>query len=504
MQYGMMIELDKCVGCQACVTSCKQRWDTGPGAARDWVFQYEQGTRESGLGLTFYPGLCMHCEDHPCTTDCPSGATYADENGVVVVDRDVCIGCGNCISMCPYGARHADSEQGIVEKCNFCAPYVARGDPPACVSTCLAGCRTFGDLDDPKSDLVQLIKRRGAKPLTTPEVQVGPKVHYAPEPQRRHIVESGVIRRPTNSWLTRAWQGTTRPAAQYAVPAVAAAAVLGGLIADFRSRGARAPAPGGREETKPDTAGAPRRRTETKPDTADAPRRREETEPRYVKRHSLGMRVLHWFNAVSWVGLLLTGTAIMATDAFALFGTRLPTLLAAGVGGRSNLLLLHVLWGLAWAAAIVPGFLYNKRGGIDAIREVWLTRDDVRWLKSKPLAMLGIGDAKLPPQDKYNAGQKLFAISVLVATALIIASGLTMAFHLGPAGVVAAAILVHKLAIMLALLGLGVHLTMAVILREERPALRGMVRGDIELEHAATHAEKWAKKVSSRSEVQDS
>lgn len=476
MPFGMMIELDKCVGCQACVTSCKERWDSGPGAARDWVFEHERGTRATGLELTFYPGLCMQCEAHPCTLDCPTGATYPNEHGVVVVDRDVCIGCGNCIPMCPYGARHADPRQGIVEKCNFCAPYVARGEAPACVATCLAECRTFGELDDPSGPLVQLIAQRAAKPLVTADVQTGPRVYYAPDRQRQHVLDSGVVRQPTSTWLTHVWRGYTRPAAQVGVPAMAVAAALGGLFVNFRNRGHGEPAAAAHTAAAPDPGARASR-------------------PPFLRRHSVGMRVLHWFNAASWVALLLSGTALMATAGFALFGTRLPELGAAAVGGRANLLLGHVVWGLVWALVIVPGFLYQKRGGIEALREVWLTGDDLYWLAYKPLAMLGFGPRKLPPQDKYNAGQKLFAIAVLVATTLIIGSGLVMSFHLGSAETVAAAILAHKLAIMLVLLGLGVHLTMAVIMRDERPALRSMLKGDIAYEHAAAHAEKWVEEI---------
>ena len=473
MRYGMMIELDKCVGCQACVSSCKERWDSGPGAARDWVLEYERGNRETGLELTFYPGLCMQCDEHPCTSDCPTGATYANEYGVVVVDRDVCIGCGNCIPMCPYGARHADPRQGIVEKCNLCAPYVARGESPACVATCLAECRHFGDLDDPRGALARRIADRDARPLTTPDVNVGPQVYYAPEPKRLHVIESGAVRRSEHSWLTSTWQRATRPAAQYGVPAMAAVVALGGALVNFRNRTSVVPA----DKPAPTT-------------TEPASGRRT-----YVPRHNLVMRLLHWFNAASWFVLLLSGTALMATPAFSLFGSTLPDVVAALVGGRANLLLLHVLWGLVWALVIVPGFLVQKRGGIDAIREVWITGDDIRWLLYKPLAMLRLGSVGLPPQDKYNAGQKLFAISVLAATTLIIGSGLVMVFHVGSAPVVAAAILVHKLSIMLVLLGLGVHLTMAVIMREERPALRAMVRGDIDRDHAAEHATKWVEKL---------
>ena len=115
----------------------------------------------------------------------------------MVVDAEVCIGCGNCISACPYGARHADARQGIVEKCNFCAPYVARGEQPACVTTCLAECRHFGDLDDPGGELVKLIRAREAAPLTTAKLQIGPKVYYAPpEARARVLAGAGSSMRP--------------------------------------------------------------------------------------------------------------------------------------------------------------------------------------------------------------------------------------------------------------------------------------------------------------------
>jgi formate dehydrogenase gamma subunit len=484
MRPAMMIELDRCVGCQACVSACKARWGSGPGAARDWVLEFERGNRQDGLELTFYPGLCMQCEGHPCTTECPTGATYADDEGIVVVDRDVCIGCGNCVPLCPYAARRVDPTQGIVEKCNLCAPYVRGGGTPACVATCLAECRHYGDLDDPEGDLQRRIRARDARPLETEEIRVGAKTTYAPATKREHILASGAVRMPASSALTRVWQGATRPAAQLGVPAVAAAAVLGGLLVDFRNRGRHDPA---RSASTPpghaDASAAPAdaRGAEATP---DANRRR-------LPRHTLGMRLLHWFNAASWVWLLVSGTALMATPAFALFGTRLPAALARAVGGPGHLIALHVVWGLLWALVIVPGFLAQKRGGLDALRETWLTRDDVRWLLYKPMVMLGVGERRLPPQDKYNAGQKLFALSVLAATAIIIGSGVVMTFHLGGAPTVAMAILAHKLGIMLVLAGLGVHLTMAVVMREERPALRAMVQGDIDREHAETHAEKW-------------
>jgi formate dehydrogenase gamma subunit len=469
----MMIELDKCVGCQACVTSCKQHWGTGPGAVRDWVYEYEHGTRDGEIGFTFYPGLCMQCAEHPCTEDCPTGATYMDERtGVVMVDRDLCIGCGNCISRCAYGARTRDREQGIIEKCNLCAPYVERGEEPACVATCLAECRHFGDLDDPDGELVRLIRERGAKPLTTAEVDIGPKVVFAGDAQREKVLAGGVVTPPVRSTLTSLWTGWTRPFAGVFAPFVAGVTVAGGLMLNLRTRKERAAA-----EKAASSA-------------------REETLP----RHRAGLRFLHWLNALSWVVLLFSGVGLMSAESFALFGEGFPRWAAGLMGGASSLLRFHVVWGLAWAAIIIPVFLVYKRGGFEALAELKLTWDDLRWLKTKPLAMVGRLKTALPDQDKYNAGQKLFAMAALVGTAVIVATGVVMVGSWGSAALVSACILVHKLAVAVTFIGVAVHVTMAGILAEERPALVSMITGRISREHAAHHNAKWVRELEPRPE----
>jgi sulfite dehydrogenase (quinone) subunit SoeB len=237
MRHAMSIDLDLCVGCKACVSACKEQWDTGPGAARDWVHTYESGTRGKDLAVTFYPGLCMQCETHPCTTDCPTGATFIDaRTGVVVVDPDVCIGCGNCISNCPYGARHYDPDKKIVEKCNLCAPFVARGEQPACVQTCPAECRVFGDLDDPESAVSRQIQEKGAKPLAVPGIDVRPKTTFAGDGARARILAQGVVKKPEKSWLTRTWSGATLPLTRTVVPSIGLVAVGGGLLVNLKAR----------------------------------------------------------------------------------------------------------------------------------------------------------------------------------------------------------------------------------------------------------------------------
>jgi formate dehydrogenase gamma subunit len=482
MRYAMGIDLDLCVGCKACVSACKEQWDSGPGAARDWVHTVESGTRGVDLALSFYPGLCMQCEDHPCTADCPTGATFVDpRTGVVTVDAQVCIGCGNCVSSCPYGARQVDPAKKVVEKCNLCAPYVARGEQPACVATCPAECRIFGDLDDPGSAIAAFARTRGARPLATPEIDPRPRTLYAGDPHRERILAAGFLRAPRKSWLTRTW-GRSLPLARDVAPAAVAGSILGGLVINWKARADRV-----RREEQGEAGPVPPAAPPPPLAKAAAAARYE----RYLFRHRRGMRFLHWFNALSWALLLSTGTALMSSASFAIFGAGFPRWLSSLLGGAERLIRLHVLWGLLWAALIVPLFLVFKHGPRHVLEEVRVTRDDLRWLVMKPFAMIGLAPQPLPPQDKYNAGQKLFAVAVLAGTAAIIGSGLVMTLHLGPADAVAAAILVHKLAIVLMLVGVGVHLTMAAVIADERPALRSMVTGHIDYQHARHHSPKW-------------
>ncbi len=482
MRHSMIIELDRCVGCLACVSSCKEQWDTGNGAARCWVHAFEHGTRQEDLGLTFYPGLCMQCEEHPCTQDCPTGATYLDERGVVLVDASLCIGCGNCISRCAYGARHADPVKGIVEKCNLCKPLVDRGETPACVATCLAECRTFGDLDDPNSLIAKKIRESGARPLNSAIVDIGAKVHYAGDAHRAAIVAAEVIKPPEPSLLTEIWRKGSRPVARYVVPPITAAAFAGGAVINLvaaRRRKVAAAEEAEREAARVAAGGA-----------VHAPEL-----PPVLQRHRTGMRVLHWFNLLTWALLLSTGTALMTAKSFALFGEGFPRWMAGLFGGAPSMLRFHALWGLLWTVATLPLFLIFKQGGLEALREIWITRDDLVWLFRKPFDLLGLSRHPLPPQDKYNAGQKLFAASAVLGTATIMASGLVMTFHWGSAATVAAAILVHKLAVMLALVGVSVHVTMAALVKEERPALRSMLTGRVERSHAEEHAAKWVQEL---------
>lgn len=177
-RYAMVLDLHRCVGCQACVVTCKAEWQVPRGYSRDWVHPiYPQGTFPEVFS-SFYVGLCNHCDSPSCIPACPTGATFQDESGRVRVDRDVCIGCGLCVETCPYDARYPNPEINKVDKCDFCFPRTEQGMPPACVKTCIADARIFGDLEDKNSEVYDLVYRQGAKRLSTEDVSIGPNVYY--------------------------------------------------------------------------------------------------------------------------------------------------------------------------------------------------------------------------------------------------------------------------------------------------------------------------------------
>ena len=183
MKYGMVIDLKKCIGCYGCQIFCKAENANPPGMLWSRVLFYESGSYPTVRKIPL-PVLCMHCEVPACVDVCPSGASSRRPDGIVTVDSNKCTGCLNCIVACPYGARHLYPEDmehfpgqgltpyekvayqghttGVVGKCDFCLPRIGRGLEPACVKNCMAKARYFGDLDDPESEVSQLIRNREA------------------------------------------------------------------------------------------------------------------------------------------------------------------------------------------------------------------------------------------------------------------------------------------------------------------------------------------------------
>lgn len=176
-QYGMLLDTRRCVGCQACAVSCRSENDVPLGHERSWVEQIDKGSYPNTT-VKFLPRLCNQCSEPQCVSVCPTGATYKrEQDGIVVVDNDICIGCKYCIQACPYDARFLNPKTGVADKCDFCADRLAQGRQPACIQTCFFRARIFGDLNDPDSEIARLI---ATNPVTVLRAEMGtmPNVFY--------------------------------------------------------------------------------------------------------------------------------------------------------------------------------------------------------------------------------------------------------------------------------------------------------------------------------------
>ena len=175
--YGMLIDLRRCIGCHACSVACKAEFDVPLGKTRSWVEYVEKG-RYPNVSRSFLPRLCNHCSEPACVPVCPTGATWKrEEDGIVVVDPDTCIGCKYCIQACPYDARFLNPVTGVADKCDFCLHRVSQGLAPACVETCIGRARIFGDLNDPDSEISRTIASNPVSVLR-PEKGTEPNVYY--------------------------------------------------------------------------------------------------------------------------------------------------------------------------------------------------------------------------------------------------------------------------------------------------------------------------------------
>ena len=183
-RFGMLVDIRKCIGCQACTVSCSVENQPPIGQFRTTVLQYEINKDDgSAPAMVSLPRLCNHCEEPPCVPVCPVQATFQREDGIVLVDNERCVGCGYCVQACPYDARFINHETQTADKCTFCEHRLEVGLLPACVESCVGGARVIGDLNDPGSEINRRMQAHnqahpdGIKVLK-PDMKTQPRVFY--------------------------------------------------------------------------------------------------------------------------------------------------------------------------------------------------------------------------------------------------------------------------------------------------------------------------------------
>lgn len=196
--YAYVIDINKCIGCGNCVRACKRENGVLKPFFRTWVERYRvtdtahvhadspngghdgfpddkvDGTVTKGF---YVPKICNHCRNTPCTQVCPVNASYMSPEGVILIDKQQCIGCGYCVQACPYGSRYIDPRTHTADKCTWCYHRITKGLPPACVAVCPTEARKFGDLKEKDSEVKKLIDVERVEVLR-PELNTVPFCFY--------------------------------------------------------------------------------------------------------------------------------------------------------------------------------------------------------------------------------------------------------------------------------------------------------------------------------------
>jgi tetrathionate reductase subunit B len=189
-RWGMVIDLDDCLGCQACAVACKAEYALSPETMDDsekptplWSKVYTIGPTGDfpDLRMHYLPVLCNHCKKPRCLESCPTGAIEKRADGIVTINQEQCTGCRQCFWACPYGAIFCPTRKHKASKCEFCFTRIEKGREPLCVSVCLGKCRVFGDLNEPSGEVNRILEEnqnRLYEVPVPPHIDIGPSVYY--------------------------------------------------------------------------------------------------------------------------------------------------------------------------------------------------------------------------------------------------------------------------------------------------------------------------------------
>ena len=182
-RFGLVIDQERCIGCEACSVACMLENNTSVPSIRVKTENVHQQDTPEGqfpdLKMSFLPLLCNHCSNPPCVDICPPGALAKREDGPVVLDKGLCDGCQACIDACPFDAVLYNREKEKAEKCNLCVHRIDKGLDPFCVICCEGQAIHFGNLSDPDSEVSQIMTRKEAVRVEASE-EIETSVYYCP------------------------------------------------------------------------------------------------------------------------------------------------------------------------------------------------------------------------------------------------------------------------------------------------------------------------------------
>ena len=225
---------------------------------------------------------------------------------------------------------------------------------------------------------------------------------------------------------------------------------------------------------------------------------------RQIKKHHVAIVLLHWFNAISWLLELVTGTALIVSPYYRFAPAWYLQMMEGIFSSRANMLRFHIAVGLTWITVFLVYAIFGFRNylRIEVLQnEIGLDKDDVRWLKIRTLLLLGRTKDPLPPQGVYNAGQKLFALLVYLMVPVIMLTGLAMTFHWFGSALIAWMMVLHFFAVGMVVSGLMIHVYMGAVFPEEKPAFYSMITGVVDELYAYRHHFKWWRTVKLQEQI---